>query len=434
MNPETLVNKTRSNLVFTISKMRRGTACINDCSEVMADYLRDTVWEAYRENIVNRNNNNGQLPDNKGKRILRLLTRYEYLNTINDVFGIELPKSEFSIYVPGRHLLFPTIHDRTVTDILLTEYLNKGAIAIEEQIDTQYFTEFASDDTVCIVEIVGKQLFHRPLTSTESISYVDIGNNEGLPMALASMTLSPNFLYRTEMGSTNSNGDYQLTQYEIATALAYDYTGHGPGGLLLELADRGDLNSPTVLEIQARRLMQTEQGKVHLSKFFEPLIEISDAKLELKDGIMAPGLIQDMRTEFQLLLADVIVNEPVGLSELYNPGFTYLNADLANHYALDSSNLSTSFNKVATTANQGGLLHMGIFHTSNSGTDSTHLIRRSRVVRENLLCRNLGTPVGMIPESINVPELSSSKEFWAGSRYFCESLFWASQPKQAAKT
>ena len=23
---------------------------------------------------------------------------------------------------------------------------------------------------------------------------------------------------------------------------------------------------------------------------------------------------------------------------------------------------------------------------------------------------------------------------WAGSRYFCESLFWASQPKQAAKT
>lgn len=24
--------------------------------------------------------------------------------------------------------------------------------------------------------------------------------------------------------------------------------------------------------------------------------------------------------------------------------------------------------------------------------------------------------------------------FVAGSRYFCESLFWASQPKQAAKT
>jgi hypothetical protein len=26
------------------------------------------------------------------------------------------------------------------------------------------------------------------------------------------------------------------------------------------------------------------------------------------------------------------------------------------------------------------------------------------------------------------------KQLGAGSRYFCESLFWASQPKQAAKT
>ncbi|WP_221895921.1 hypothetical protein [Bathymodiolus japonicus methanotrophic gill symbiont] len=28
----------------------------------------------------------------------------------------------------------------------------------------------------------------------------------------------------------------------------------------------------------------------------------------------------------------------------------------------------------------------------------------------------------------------SKKRFVSGSRYFCESLFWASQPKQAAKT
>jgi hypothetical protein len=31
-------------------------------------------------------------------------------------------------------------------------------------------------------------------------------------------------------------------------------------------------------------------------------------------------------------------------------------------------------------------------------------------------------------------ELAAENSFLAGSRYFCESLFWASQPKQAAKT
>ncbi|GFO71868.1 5'-nucleotidase [Bathymodiolus japonicus methanotrophic gill symbiont] len=38
----------------------------------------------------------------------------------------------------------------------------------------------------------------------------------------------------------------------------------------------------------------------------------------------------------------------------------------------------------------------------------------------------------MVDDSLAV--LQSAKTFGAGSRYFCESLFWASQPKQAAKT
>jgi hypothetical protein len=37
-------------------------------------------------------------------------------------------------------------------------------------------------------------------------------------------------------------------------------------------------------------------------------------------------------------------------------------------------------------------------------------------------------------EPANIDELADIKDIAAGSRYFCESLFWASQPKQAAKT
>ncbi|GFO76767.1 hypothetical protein BPLS_P4757 [Bathymodiolus platifrons methanotrophic gill symbiont] len=36
--------------------------------------------------------------------------------------------------------------------------------------------------------------------------------------------------------------------------------------------------------------------------------------------------------------------------------------------------------------------------------------------------------------SLAVVKTSKGEDFLAGSRYFCESLFWASQPKQAAKT
>ena len=42
-------------------------------------------------------------------------------------------------------------------------------------------------------------------------------------------------------------------------------------------------------------------------------------------------------------------------------------------------------------------------------------------------------------KTIGIPEVLASlrddlDKAQAGSRYFCESLFWASQPKQAAKT
>jgi len=407
-----LFNETLAYLRSDISEMNGGQACSGRCPEVMADYLRDVVWEAYRTNIVNRLNNNGQVPDNKGKRLIRLLTRYEYLNTIKDVFGITLVENDFSIYVPGRHLLFPTIQDRTVTDTLLAEFINKGAIEIEKNIDPQFFTQCASDDIDCIVDAVGIHLFHRPLTATEKNTYVNLGENEGLPMALASMTLSPNFLYRTEMGDMSSGNEYQLTQHEIATAVAYGYTGHGPDEILLGIAEQGDLSSPAILEIQAKRLIKSNEGKAYLSKFFEPLVEVSDAKLKLKEGIVSASLINEMKTEFQLFLEEVIINEPAGLEQLYTPGYTYLNNTLANHYAIDASELSSTMSKVDTDVNHGGLLHLGIFHTSNSGPDTTHLIRRARVVRENLLCRNLGTPVGKIPETIVVPELASTREFW----------------------
>jgi hypothetical protein len=231
-------------------------------------------------------------------------------------------------------------------------------------------------------------------------------------MALAAMTVSPKFLYRTEMGAQVAGKGYQLTQYEIAAALSYTYTGRGPDELLFDLADRGDLSSPSVRKIQAERLLNSEHAKKYLPEFFEPLVEVSDAKLEMKDGIMSPDLIRDMKAEMELMLTDVVIKEKAGLDRLFNPGFSYLNTNLANHYGINAGSVGGTHSRVETNERQGGLLHLGIFHASNSSEVSTHLIRRARVVRENLLCKDLGTPVGVIPEQVIAPELASSRDFW----------------------
>ncbi|GAW85008.1 hypothetical protein bplSymb_SCF00208P028 [Bathymodiolus platifrons methanotrophic gill symbiont] len=53
--------------------------------------------------------------------------------------------------------------------------------------------------------------------------------------------------------------------------------------------------------------------------------------------------------------------------------------------------------------------------------------------REQTKMQELGLPLPCLDPSTNNNSSEADNEN-SGSRYFCESLFWASQPKQAAKT
>ena len=63
--------------------------------------------------------------------------------------------------------------------------------------------------------------------------------------------LSPDFLYRSELGDERA----VLTQNEIANLLAFAITDQSPDDALLQAAEQGDLTSPDQREAQARRLM-----------------------------------------------------------------------------------------------------------------------------------------------------------------------------------
>nr|WP_263458737.1 hypothetical protein [Bathymodiolus japonicus methanotrophic gill symbiont] len=53
---------------------------------------------------------------------------------------------------------------------------------------------------------------------------------------------------------------------------------------------------------------------------------------------------------------------------------------------------------------------------------------------ERGLCKT-DTGIDLVAKTRDTNEYHAIQcKFYSGSRYFCESLFWASQPKQAAKT
>ena len=50
---------------------------------------------------------------------------------------------------------------------------------------------------------------------------------------------------------------------------------------------------------------------------------------------------------------------------------------------------------------------------------------RARVVRENLLCKDLGTPVVDIPKEIKLPELASTRDFWTAANGPDSGVCWS---------
>src|SRR5205814_10140659 len=97
-----------------------------------------------------------------------------------------------------------------------------------------------------VVTDYGMRLFRRPVTTDEATTYAtflsDQSKLDPAPTAVASlvrvMLLSPDFLYRTELG-TSVPGTVTLNGYEIASLLSYSIADIPPDDTLMQEAPSG---------------------------------------------------------------------------------------------------------------------------------------------------------------------------------------------------
>ena len=52
---------------------------------------------------------------------------------------------------------------------------------------------------------------------------------------------------------------------------------------------------------------------------------------------------------------------------------------------------------------RGGILHQGLTQVVNSDYAATSLVKRGLMIRQHLLCRNIGVPVDVDPDTIELP-------------------------------
>lgn len=217
---------------------------------------------------------------------------------------------------------------------------------------------------------------------------------ESLKIGFRAVLCSPDFLYLQEPEGA-------LDDYALASRLSYFLWSNRPDEELLQLAAKGTLTNPKVLQAQTLRLLADERSKAFTETFTSRWLEL------YKLGTMPPsskdftsyyvdGLEISMRKETQAYFRHVL-QENLPLKTFLDSDFTFVDGGLARLYGIEGVN-GPELRKVSLKSNprRGGLLgHASILTASANGIDTSPVIRGIWVL-ENIL----GTPPSPPPPDV----------------------------------
>ncbi|MNL01144.1 hypothetical protein D3C87_1216040 [compost metagenome] len=391
----------RDALVKQIKTMPVSGHCDTTCATEISNHLFDVVWKPYLDQ-----------DESYGARQLRLLTPHEYAATVLDILGVEVNPEKLPADKSEKDFKYPGEANMGVLQAEDVKLFYDMALSVAEKVSPSRLSALATSRAgTDLVTSLGYQLFRRPVTDAERLRYQKILDEQGAPAAITALMMSPNFLYRSELGveSASASKVYQLTPFEVATALSYGFLGTTPDVELLAKAQRNELQTSQQIAAEIQRMMQTDRGIEQFNRFVSYYVKTVRGVQE------KPGLTRHMielMTQEQYLLSKNMLLGSGTLNELFNPGYTYLNQDLAAHYGISGVTGST-MQKVVVDEKRGGLLHLGLTQAATSDLVSTSLVKRGIMIREQMFCREFGAPVEADPtEPVYPPRAITTREHW----------------------
>jgi hypothetical protein len=283
----------------------------------------------------------------------------------------------------------------------------------------------ASQETGCartILTTLARRAY-RGLSSREQVNelmtFFERGRSEngefedGIELALRRLLVSPEFLYRVEGGDPRAargagvEGVRRLSAHELASRLSFFLWSSIPDDQLLDLADKGTLTTPAVLDAQVRRMLADPRAETLTTNFASQWLLIRNLATVRPGENYALNWDETLRRSMQReteLFIDSVVRENRPAIEMLTAEYTFLNERLARHYAITGVQ-GSHFRRVALPADspRRGLLGHGSILTVTSPAIRTSPVIRGKWVLNNIL----GAPPPDPPA--DVPALSEQR-------------------------
>jgi hypothetical protein len=225
----------------------------------------------------------------------------------------------------------------------------------------------------------------------------------GIELALSAVLVNPHFLFRIERdppGVTPGEA-YRISELELASRLSFFLWSSIPDDELLNLAERGELSQPAVLEQQTRRMLADERSRSLVDNFAAQWLHLRNLDAVTPDMRLFPDFDDNLRQAFRQeteLLFESVIHDDRSVLDLIRTDSTFLNERLAKHYGIPHV-YGSRFRRVALddTSHRGGLLRHGSILTVTSYATRTSPVLRGKWVLENLLGSPPPPPPGNVP-------------------------------------
>ncbi len=268
-----------------------------------------------------------------------------------------------------------------------------------------------NNEEACAKKLLGtlaRRAYRRPVTDKDLQALLnlykagrDLDNNTGsfdagIEMAMRRILAGPEFLFRVERDPAPQSGmaantAYRIGDVDLASRLSFFLWSSIPDDTLLDLAERGKLQDPKVLEQQVRRMLADERSKSLVTNFAGQWLYLRNMRQVRPDPKEFPDFDEELRRGFQQeteLFFESNLRENRSVLDLLNASYTFVNERLAQHYGIPNI-YGSNFRRVALTDdNRRGLLGQGSILTVTSRANRTSPVLRGKWVLENLL----GTP------------------------------------------
>lgn len=343
-----------------------------------------------------------------GAAPLRRLSQREYQNTVADLFsGISVPSVTFPETI--EHGRFDTnAEDQVVSPVWIERsQANAETIAERAVADRAWMACGDRGPVDCARDVLPElfsRAYRRPLEAGEQEAITafyntnesDFGEAVALRMAVEAVLLSPDFLYRPEMGDAGGAppGFVALNDHELATRLSYLLWGSMPDAELRRAADAGELTAtPDGLDAQVQRMIADPRVRASTEAFFEQWLELD--RLEVAQSSSFPEFTPAMRRDLRasvLRYSEDAFWEADSYQALISGTYGYVSDASAEAFGVAPPG-SDSLVRIDLDPSQrsGILTQPGWLASSTHGASHSPILRGLFVIR-NVLCGTIEAP------------------------------------------